>query len=163
MNAAEFKAAGLYDPRAPGAADRLALLEWLAARGITIEQMVRSQREGSLTGLAGDLTLQPGKRLTLRELAAQMGGTPAGIEAVRLAAGLPPVDPDEPTFSKGDARSFTAFAAGASQFGERAVLRFARVIGSALARIADAAVSLFVVNIEAPIRETRAGELALAK
>jgi class 3 adenylate cyclase len=163
MNAAEFEAAGLYDPGAPDAADRLALLEWLAARGITIEQMVRSQREGSLTGLAGDLTLQPGKRLTLRELAAQMGGTPAGIAAVRLAAGLPPVHPDEPTFSEGDARSFSAFAAGASQFGERASLRFARVIGSGLARIADAAVSLFIVNVETPIRESRAGHLALAK
>src|SRR2546427_10017590 len=97
MNAAEFKAAGLYDPRAPNAADRLALLEWLAPRGITIEQMVRSQREGALTGLAGDLTLQPGKRLTLRGLAAQMGGTPAGIEAGRRAAGVPPVGPRRPT------------------------------------------------------------------
>jgi hypothetical protein len=38
MTAAEFEAAGLYDPQAPNAPDRLELLEWLAARGVTVEQ-----------------------------------------------------------------------------------------------------------------------------
>jgi adenylate cyclase len=163
IDVAQLVAAGLYDPRASNAADRLALLQWLASRGITIERMVDAQRDGSLTGLAGDLTLQPGRRLTLRELAARMEVHPTRIEAIRSAAGLPPVDPDEPIFNDGDAESFAAFAVGASQFGEKAVLRFARVIGSGLARIAEAALSLFLVNIEGPIRDTCAGELALAQ
>ena len=64
MTVADFEAAGLYDPAAPGAADRLALLEWLVSQGATLEQMVDAQRHGSLTGLAGDLVLRPGERLT---------------------------------------------------------------------------------------------------
>jgi len=70
MDVAEFEAAGLYDPRAPAAADRLALLRWLASRGITIAQMVHAARERglTLTGLAGDLALRPGRRMTLAEL-----------------------------------------------------------------------------------------------
>src|SRR5438874_1867075 len=38
MTVADFEAAGLYDPAAPGAADRLALLQWLAAQGASLER-----------------------------------------------------------------------------------------------------------------------------
>ena len=61
MTPAGFEAAGLYDPAAPAAADRLALLQWLAAQGATLAQMVEAHRHGSLTGLAGDLMLRPGE------------------------------------------------------------------------------------------------------
>ena len=163
MDATEFEAAGLYDPRAPNAAERLALLRWMAARGLTREQMVRALRHGSLTGLAGDLALRPGGRLTLAELAARVGSTPERVEAFRLAAGLPQVEADEAAFSEDDAGTFAAFAAGATQFGEIPVRRFVRVMGSSLARIAEAAVSLFYANVEALIRAAGAGELALAE
>ena len=46
MTVAEFEAAGLYDPAAPGAADRLALLQWLAAQGATLERMVEALHHG---------------------------------------------------------------------------------------------------------------------
>src|SRR5256885_13956122 len=72
MTVAEFEAAGLYDPAAPGAADRLALLEWLVAQGATPEQMVEAQRHRSPPGLAGDLILRPRERLALAQ------GGPAG-------------------------------------------------------------------------------------
>ena len=52
MDPAEYEAHGLYDPEAPNAADRLALLEWLAEQGATIEQMVDAQKRDHLTGLA---------------------------------------------------------------------------------------------------------------
>ena len=68
IDASEFEAAGLYDPRAPNAAERLALLCWLAARGLTRAQMVQAHREGLLTALAADVALRPGGRLTLTEL-----------------------------------------------------------------------------------------------
>src|SRR2546428_2093855 len=100
MTPAEFEAAGLYDPAAPEAADRLALLQWLAAQGVTLEQMVEARRHGSLAGLAGDLTLRPGERLPLADVAAAAGMSPARIERIRLAAGFPPVGPDERLFSR---------------------------------------------------------------
>jgi adenylate cyclase len=55
------------------------------------------------------------------------------------------------------------FSADARLFGEEATLRFARVVGASLARIAEAAVALFLVNVEGPIREAEGGRLALAK
>lgn len=43
-----FVEAGLYDPAAPDATARLALLEYLAGRGAEIERMVRADAEGDL-------------------------------------------------------------------------------------------------------------------
>ena len=165
MNTADLEAAGLYDPRAANAADRLALLEWLAARGVTLEQMVAAARERlrTLTGLAGDLALRPGVSLTLAQLAARTGLAEERIEVVRLASGLPPVDAGAPAFSEDDAPIFTSFALGAEQFGEDAIRRFARVVGSCLANVAEAAVALFFTSVEDPIHQSGAGELALAR
>jgi class 3 adenylate cyclase len=161
---AVLEAAGLYDPAAPDAAGRLALLEWLAARGTTVEQMIDSKRTSTLTGLAGDLALRdPGRLMTLAEVAAAAGMPPERIEQIRRAAGLPPAAPDEKLFSPDDAPGFAGFGQAAQLFGEEPTLQFIRVIGSALARVAEAAVSLFLVNIEGPIVAAGGSELALAR
>jgi len=163
MDVAEFEAAGLYDPRAPNAAERLALLEWLAARGVTIDQMVRAQRETSLQGLAADLARRGGPRLTLAEVAQQMGVAPARVEEIVRAAGFPPLGPDEAVFGEEDVRTFVAFSAAAVEFGDLALRRFVRVLGSSLARVADAANSLFLLSVEGPMRAAGGGELAIAQ
>jgi class 3 adenylate cyclase len=163
MDTAKFEAAGLYDRGAPDAAGRLALLEWLVAQGFAVEQMVRAQREGLLTALAADLAFRAEPGITLTEVAARVGVTPKRVEEIRSAAGLPPIARDEPVFGDDDVRTFAAFVMAASQFSEIATRRFTRVLGSSLARIAEAAVSLFLVNIEGPIHEAGAGELALAQ
>jgi class 3 adenylate cyclase len=164
MGAADFEAAGLYDPAAPDAADRLALLEWMAGRGISIEQMVHAEREQGLTGLAGDLALHPpGPLLTLAELASRVGVSPERLEAIMLAIGMPPPKPGEAAFSEAALEGLRTFSSGAQLFGEEATLRFGRVVGASLARIAEAAVALFLVNVEAPIREAELGRLALAR
>ncbi|HLK09773.1 MAG TPA: adenylate/guanylate cyclase domain-containing protein [Candidatus Binatia bacterium] len=162
---ATLAAAGLYDPTAPQAAQRRALLEWLAGRGVTAAEMIAAvRRGGSLTGLAGDLALRPGgDRLTLAEVAARAGLSPQRVEHMRLAAALPAVGPDEPAFSTDDVAIFTAFARGAALFGEAALRDFMHIVGAALGRVAEAAVSLFVVNIEGPIHEAGGDELALAQ
>jgi len=160
---AEYEAAGLYDPQAPDAADRLALLDWLAARGARLEQMVRAHREGWLDGLAADLALHPRQELTLAEIAELAGLTPARLEEIRLGAGLPPMAPDERVFSADDALGYATFAPAAQLLGEQAARRFSRIAGSSLARIAEAAVALFRVHIEGPIREARGSEVALAE
>ena len=163
MSTDEYQAAGLYDPHAPNAAHRLALLDWLAARGARLDQMVRANREGWLDGLAADLALHPGHDLTLAEIAERAGLTPARVEEIRLAAGLPPLDPDERVFRADDALGFASFAPAAQLFGEQAARRFSRITGSSLARIAEAAVSFFRVNVEGPLREARSSEVVLAE
>ena len=161
---AAYEAAGLYDPAAPNAAERLELLEWLSARGVSTEQMLRSRRPGgALTGLAGDLMVNPGAHLRLAELAARAGLTVDQVEAIRRTAGLAPVDPEEPRFADRDVESFAAFSLGTRLFGEPAARHFGRVMGTSLARIAEAVVSMFLLNDEEPIREAHGSELELAQ
>jgi len=161
--AAEFEAAGLYDPAAPNAAERLRLLEWFAAQGLSLDQMVAGMGRGTLTGLAADLALRPGERRRLSELAAALGMPAERIERLRLAAGLPPSEPDAPVFTPDDAAMLRTFQLGAELFGEPFVLPFVRVVGSALARVAEAAISLYLVNVERPLVEASASEVSLAQ
>jgi class 3 adenylate cyclase len=163
MTTRDFEAAGLYDPHAPRAAERLELLEWLAARGVSLEQMVRAHRAGTLSGVAGDLALRPGPRLSAHDVAARYGIEVDYVLLASLAVGLPPPSADEPVYTEDDARMFAASRGGAALFGERAALRFVRVVGSSLARIAEAGVSLFQVNVEQPLREAGRTELDLAQ
>jgi adenylate cyclase len=163
MDAAEYEARGLYDPSAPGADDRLALLNWLVEQGISIDQIVDAHERDHLTGLAGDLALRPGRRFTLAEVAEGSGLTADQVRRLTLTIGRPVTDSDERAFSADDLEAFRMFGAGAVFFGEKALMQFTRVLGSSLGRIADAAVSLFLADVEAPMAEANAGELALAK
>jgi adenylate cyclase len=162
MDSASYQAAGLYDPTAPNAAERLALLEWLAGRGITIEQMQHAQRDSTLTGLAGDLALNPGRHITAAELGAQIGWPAERVIALSQAAGLK-VSPDEKAYTDADLVLFSGFVGGEQMFGATAVRRFTQTIGAAIATVAEAAVSLFQVNVEGPMRESGRSELELAQ
>jgi class 3 adenylate cyclase len=163
MDRADFQAAGLYDPSAANAAERLELLEWLAARGVSIERMVRAARENLLVALAGDLVLDSGPRYTLAEVMARTGLPRQIIEELTLAIGLPVGDEERP-FTDESVHMFGFFKDGAALFGEGPLLRFLRTIGSSLARMSESAVSLFYVNVEGPMRRrgTRERELAQA-
>ena len=57
--AEDWERAGLYDPYHPRAEERRALLEFLARRGATTEQMVEAHATGRLPGLAGNLVTRP--------------------------------------------------------------------------------------------------------
>src|SRR5262249_7425929 len=161
---AEYEAAGLYDPRAPNAAERLELLEGLAARGGAHAQKEGAHRPGgTLTGLAADLTINPGAHLKLAELADRAGLTVEQVEAIRRSAGLAPVDPEDPRFADRDVQSYAAFAVGTQLFGEQATRHFGRIMGFSLARIADAVVSMFLVNVEGPLLKAHGTELELAQ
>jgi class 3 adenylate cyclase len=162
MDSAELEAAGLYDPKAPNAAERLELLEWLAARGATVARMVQAAREGSLTGLAGDLVLRPGGRYTLAETAERAGLPAERVRELSLAVGLP-ATADEAVYTDDDVDTFRSFTSSMSLFGAVPVLRFVRTIGWSLARIAEAAVSVFIVNVEGPMRQRGKSERALAE
>jgi adenylate cyclase len=160
---AELQAAGLYDPAAPNAAERLALITWLVERGATLEHMVRVARAGSLVDVAGHLPRLSQPHMTLAEASARTGVSVERIDAMRFAAGLPRIDPAEGLVTEDDVRTVAAFAMGEALFGADAVRRFMQVIGGSLARMAEAAIAVSFVNLEAPIREAGAGELAQAQ
>ena len=163
MTAADFEAAGLLDPVAPDAAERLALLEWLVERGVTLEQMRRAAAERSLTALAADLGVRPGRRFTARDVAARHALPVDKVLSLSLATGLPAASADDPIYSDEDAATFGAFHVASELFGEGSTRRFVRVIGSSLARIAEAAVTLFQVNVEGPLRASGGTDLDLAR
>ncbi len=163
MDASDYQAAGLYDPGAANAADQLALLEFLADHGLTVEEMVEGQRRRSLPAALADRILRPGDRYTLPEVAARADVTLEDAERIRRAVGFPAVDPADRIFAEADADTLKAFKTAAGLLGEEAILEFLRVMGSSLARVAESAIWLFLSNVEAPLAEQGAGELALAR
>lgn len=162
MTIDDFIAAGVYDPDSPHAEGRLELLEWLVERGVTLEQMVERGNR-SLSGLAGDLALRPGRRLTAREVAESCDLDVEVVLSLSLAAGLAPALADEPAYSDAELALFSVYTVGSGLFGEAATRRFSRVIGSSLSRIAEAAVTLFQVNVEQPLLDSGGSELTIAK
>jgi adenylate cyclase len=158
-----FEALGLYDPAAPNAEERRELLEWLTARGVSLEDVVQVlERRRSLTAVAGDLALRPGPRHRVSEVAERVGMPSDRIRRISLAVGLP-VTGDEAIYTEADIEMLELFGDAGALFGEAALEQFLRVVGSSLARIADAAAALFLAEVEAPLAQAQAGEVALAQ
>ena len=124
--------------------------EHLEARGVSLEQMVAAHAVGSLHAASTDERLRPGRRISADDVAA------AGRDLRRLVAAdhargrhRPPRRrlPGERHRDLLDLRFRRA-----AMFGEEATLQFTRAVGSSMARVADAALSLFLVNVEGPLR-----------
>jgi adenylate cyclase len=146
MHTAEWEAAGLYDPDDTGAEERRALLEYLTARGATIEQMVEAHRSGNLPGVAGDLVVGKDRSsLSIAELAVRSGVSADRLQRVLLAAGVPVAADSELPSDLIDLMA--AFEQGASLMGDEATLAFTRVLGAAATNIAEAAVALFYAEL----------------
>jgi adenylate cyclase len=156
-----WEAAGLYDPGAPHADERRALLAYLTERGATVEQMVEAHRFGGLPGVAGDLAVeQEMSTISVAELAATSDVSVERVERVLLAAGLPV---DATTQVPADlSAALAGFEQGASLMGDDAVLAFTRVLGSAAANIAEAAVALFYAELGPGTPREGSDELARA-
>ncbi len=160
MDLAPYEAAGLYDPAAPDAADRLALLEHLEARGVSVPQMVAALEIGSLHAAATDNRIRPGRAMSAAAVADEVGIPELLLRRVTLAAGVLLEDDD---YRESDVDTFKLFAGGAGMFGEEATLQFTRAVGSSMARVADAAISLFLVNVEGPLVQEGGGATSLAE
>ncbi len=162
MDTSVWEEAGLYHPSSPRAAERLALLEYLSARGATIEQMTEAAAAGALPAVAGDLVRvsQPGM-LTVEELAQRIGAPTDMVRRVLLAAGLQ-VEQDTKVPEYLDAL-ISAFVQGVALMGENAILAFTRVIGAAATNIAEAAVALFYTELGPGSGRAGRDELARAQ
>jgi len=74
MTTDELTAAGVYDPSAPDARERLNLLRLIQALGGTLEQIRVAHRDGALERLASELLFLPEpERLTAAEVAERSG------------------------------------------------------------------------------------------
>ena len=161
VDVAEWERLGLYDPADPGAPHQLALLEFLAARGANAEDLL-DFRDG-LPGLAAVLALRGGRALTLPEVVAESGLGEAEVAAIVRAAGLPIPGPGDRFFVEGFAGLGRGLAAADDLFGSDAVLQLVRVMGTAMARVADAVVSAFLVYVQPQAEQEEAVGLASAR
>jgi class 3 adenylate cyclase len=146
VDANAWEAAGLYDPGTEGTDERLALLEYLSARGATVEQMVEANGLGGLPAVAGDLVLarQPASQ-SVEEVASRCGVPLETVQRVLLAAGLPVAEDSK--LPEGLDALMSAFEQGVALMGEDAILAFTRVLGAAATNVAEAAVALFYAEL----------------
>jgi adenylate cyclase len=154
---------GLYDPAAADAEDTLALLLHYAGRGISLEEMALALADDRLANLTADLAFFDfGPETSLAEVAERSGVGIERVQRIRLATGLP-ADPGSavPAWVAEDVVGFTLASA---LFGESPTLAFSRVIGAVASRLAEAAVSLFLTEVDAGLvrRHASALEHALA-
>jgi adenylate cyclase len=157
VKASDFEAAGLYDPTATDAHERLEVLEFLVGLGATLDDMRAAEADGRLIALAGSVVLRGSEpRISTRELAERAGLPLKTVERVSRAAGLTAADPDVPRFVVADIATFEAFALAAELFGEDVVVHFTRTMGASIARVAEAAVGMFAINVLGPMAETGA-------
>jgi adenylate cyclase len=147
----DWIAAGLYDPHAPTAHERLELLRWLVGHGVTLEQMVAGCAENQLGSIVGDSMLRPGRRLTIGEVAEETGLTVAEVAEIRRGSGFPEAAPTDAVYVEDDLEMFRAFKAALEFFSPGELVHFTRVIGSSLRRIAEAAGEMFLRDVEAPM------------
>lgn len=161
--AAELEAAGLFDPDAEDAPQRLALLEYLISVGATLDELVAAEPDGfpilaSTIALWGDR-----RRLTLDEVAVETRIEPSLISRLWRAAGFPDPEPGARAFTQHDVELFAIMGGGIEFFGEEVTIQLARVLGAAAARVADASVSAFVVNVVPEVMEHDPSGIELAR
>jgi class 3 adenylate cyclase len=162
MDAAALEALGLYDPNDTHAELHLQLLTYLIELGATKEDLLAYR--DMLPGLAGVLMIRGGPALSMAEVAERSGSSMEQIRQLVRTTGFPDPGPDARVFIEG----FVTLASGARDaavgvLGEDVLYQLLRVMGSAMARVADAAVSAFLVNVEPPARREDPVGLAVAR
>ncbi|MFL5824262.1 MAG: adenylate cyclase regulatory domain-containing protein [Solirubrobacteraceae bacterium] len=161
LTAADFEALGVYDPAEPHAAERLELLLYLVTLGATGEDLV--EYRDALPGLATVVAIRGGPAMTVSEAAQRVGLSQEKLLQVTRAAGFPEPGPDDRVMSEQLAVLAAGMAGAEAVFGEDAALQLVRVMGSTMARLADAMVSAFLVNVEPAVRDQDPVGLGVAR
>jgi adenylate cyclase len=166
LSVEELIAAGIYDPETQATTGRLELLQWLDAKGFTLAEMVQGAADLSLGSMVGDRTLLPGRRMSGDEAAEVAGITRDVLDGLVRAFGLTHIGAapaGEIGLTEAEARMFGLFGALGTVFSDDEATSFYRVVGSAIARMGDAAVSLFLTDVESQMVADGLSELVLAK
>lgn len=158
-----FEQAGVYDPQAPDADQVRLLVLWLVEMGMDPADIVAAANQCALSALAADHALRPLDEFSMRDAANELGISVEQLDELRRHSGLSARQLDEPAFAKSEVEGFRGLVSGSSMFTPEEANHFSRVLGSSLARIADAAVSLFLIDIEGPLRAAGGSQLDIAR
>jgi adenylate cyclase len=137
----DFAAEGLLDGlEGDERSDRLALLERLAADGVTVPELRRATATQTLVFLPAERVIVGPERYTAADIARLSGVELDFLEAVRRAMGLTNPDQDEPILTDRELEAAqmirTARQAGIS---DAEILELTRVLGRALSQVAETA------------------------
>jgi len=121
---------------------RAPLIEYLDGLGFALDEMVEAEREGRLYALAGDALIRSGRRSS----ACGWPLTPSGSNSrpskhAWASLGSPSRDQMRWALSEADVNALGTWATTRWIFGDDAAIGLLRVLGSSLARIADAQLS----------------------
>lgn len=165
MDDGDYQRAGLYDPAIDAGRGRIELLRWLTDRGFSIDEMIDGLERDALGALAGDRQLVPGTRLSDDVSQQASGLSPERFDLLATAFGFAPLHetPGELGLTEAELEAVTQFGLLASMFSDAEGLGFVRVVGNSITRIAEAAVSMFLTDIESPHLRAAGDELELAQ
>jgi len=127
-----------------------AVSEFLRAMGATDAQIDAGLRDCNLLQLPTDLVLARGATLSACDLVARTGWTESEVVGLWKILGVAVPDAATAIFSERDA-AVTELALHFMQAGPASNEELFRILGSSLARVAEAAVSLYVQTIEPAI------------
>ncbi|SOJ55924.1 pH-sensitive adenylate cyclase [Mycobacterium simulans] len=129
-----LEAAGIANPR-----ERADLIKYLDDLGFTLEEMAEAESRGRLFGLAGDVLQWSGRPIyTLQAAADRLGLSADDVAHAWALLGLTVAGPDVPVLSQADVDALETWVAVKSVVGEDGAFGLLRVLGAAMARLAEA-------------------------
>jgi class 3 adenylate cyclase len=143
--------AGVYDPTAIDAIEQGRLLDQLVTRGLTVDDLATAHRLGTIVVRAFEHLLMPGERVTVAEAAGATGLEVEQVLTIRRAWGLSDPPPDLPSVTPAEMDAMRYVAAMAGFVGVDLALHVARVMGTAMSRLAEAEIALMRSRVEAPM------------
>ncbi|ORA08548.1 adenylate/guanylate cyclase domain-containing protein [Mycobacterium arosiense] len=130
----ELEAAGIANPR-----DRADLIKYLDNLGFTVDDMVEAERRGRLFGLAGDVLAWSGRPIyTMQAAAEELGISAEEVANAWALLCLTVAGPDAPVLSQADVDALSTWVAFKVVVGEDGAQGLLRVLGAAMARLAEA-------------------------
>jgi class 3 adenylate cyclase len=129
-----LEAAGVANAR-----ERSDLIKYLEDLGFTVDEMVEAERRGRLFGLAGDVLSWSGRpTYTLETAAGELGIAAEDVARAWSLLGLTVAGPDVPVLSQADVDALATWLALKAVVGQDGALGLLRVLGAAMARLAEA-------------------------
>ncbi|HEY0227794.1 MAG TPA: adenylate/guanylate cyclase domain-containing protein [Mycobacterium sp.] len=121
------------------ARERADLIKYLDDLGFSADEMVEAELRGRLFGLAGDVLSWSGRPIyTLATAACELGITAEDVARAWTLLGLTVAGPDVPVLSQADVDALATWLALKTVVGQDGALGLLRVLGAAMARLAEA-------------------------